>query len=118
MSWPLYEDKKHTKSVRLVLKKNSAEYLWHSKNLENVRAHASGCGDNPHFWDRAKQRGISEQQIEQLRYYGELEKLEVRLDKPELEPMYHVFIRSDGIKIVGVFATDGLDLKGITLKIY
>ena len=118
MGWPVSEPTKHTKRETTTLDMNSDEYKWHEKNLEVIRARATGNEDTPHFIDQARKRGVSDYLVEKLRYNGVLIAIDIGMDHPgDWLPKYHLSLHENGVEYVGVFATDGLELYGITVMV-
>jgi hypothetical protein len=90
---------------------------WHERLLKYVRSRKCGGFDKQHFKTRTRERGISDAEIEFLRYQGKLVAIEIGSDDPDLEWMpKYIFRISFGHNrlIEGVFATDGIRLRGIT----
>jgi hypothetical protein len=93
--------------------------VWHSQMLNEIRGRIDNSfDDTPHFSTQAKMRNISEAEIWQLRFRGELHAIEVGSDGEDLWPLPKYvlrFRRTDGSELEGIFATDGRSLCGITL---
>ena len=89
---------------------------WHQKLLELVRRHADGSRDTYHFEKRAVMRGIDKSEIEDLRFHGEFVDIQIELNRPDMDwlPKYVLSLKKGSREIVGIFATDGLGLYGIT----
>ena len=97
---------------------NSIDRKMHERYLELFRARATGNEDTTHFIDQARKRGVSDYLVEKLRYNGVLIAIDIGMDHPgDWLPKYHLSLHENGVEYVGVFATDGLELYGITVMV-
>ena len=116
MSRSHYETSEVIRKSRMINVRENKVTMWHQSNLELARCSCSNPSDAPHFWDRAHERGISPEEIKQLRYHGRLESIEIVYEEPYYgwHPKYRVAYTKGERKYVGVFAVRRYGLKGIT----
>ena len=119
MGWPHLKEATSQSSRRKKreITRDPVVLSWHQILLDRVREHAYGRRDFEHFNIQAHERGISKDELEQLRDHGRPIAIEIGNDSPvdERMPKYHLSLKqSDGREIVGVFLTDGLGLYGVT----
>lgn len=92
--------------------------IEYSEFLEQIRLSTKGDDDTKHFKRRGRERGIKPAEIEKLRFYGEL--IAVRPSHGNHPKNWDIrftlqWKRANGRIIEGVFASDGFELRGITI---
>lgn len=104
------------KSRKELLSKGTVPFEFVEQIVRMSRNLNGAQEDSRHFIQRAQERGISLSELVSLQNDGELVGIEVDESRePHLLPkVYLRFSTRKGDDVIGLFATDGRSLKGIT----
>jgi hypothetical protein len=115
MVYPHIEEKPGNRVKRFL--NDPIEISWHVKLLNLIRKNSDKHLDTHHFTVRAFERGILNSEIKALRNEGRPCAIETGSDNDDLDwkPKYILQLpRKNGQIIEGVYAVDGMNLRGIT----